>query len=478
MSEARPRVSHTRRATEGRSAYDGGLVTDTFHSSAASTVHAYPGELADFVRKQWVDLDPSSATPPQGTKCELPKSDVLERLVSTAYQATLLREEERPVTFRLIVGPPSSFPETSGPPNGLHRLVFGRPRPFDEHELRRLAPAAKYHRALIGVEAVGREPGEELRIWGLLQSGPRWLEAVYGGRRALPTLPTNKLIIRGTAPGRIAVASGSITIGEIRGGKIMAPANDVFDSNWLPEFFARERNELLALHAQERARARGRWADLDPAMPGILSQQMVKRIIATIRAARHGGMLVILPNERVPDVVESVLRAKYLFDDAEPRRRFRSLMVSVMRVLAESGTPNERTGKVGWSAYGASNSTALTMLDEAIFELSHLVAALADVDGAVIMTKRFELIGFGAEIAGELPDVRSVFRADDLEGTSRHEESVEGVGTRHRAAYRLCSRVEDALVVVISQDGNVRFVRSLDGAVTFWDHMSAGSPEG
>lgn len=435
-------------------------------------VHAYPGALADYVRKQWLDLDQALTAP--GATCELPKLDVLEHLVSTAYQATLLREEERPVTFRLIVGSPSSFPETSGPPNGLHRLVFGKARPFDEHELRRLAPAAKYHRALIGVEAAS--PEKELRIWGLLQSGPRWLEAVYGGRRTLPTLPTNKLIIRGTAPGRIAVASGSITLGEIRGGRIMSPANDVFDSQWLPDFFARERNELLELHAKERARARGRWADLDPAMPGILSQQMVKRIIATIRTARHGGMLVILPNERVPEV-ESVLRAKYVFDDAEPRRRFRSLMLSVMRVLAESGTANTETGKVGWSAYGASNSTALTMLDEAIFELSHLVAALADVDGAVIMTKRFELIGFGAEIAGDLPDVRSVFRADEIEGRIRHEESVEGVGTRHRAAYRLCSRIEDALAIVISQDGNVRFVRSMDG-VTFWDHMSAGSPEG
>jgi len=186
-------------------------------------------------------------------------------------------------------------------------------------------------------------------------------------------------------------------------------------------------------------------------------------------------MIVILPNQRVEEVLKAnVLRAKYQFDDHEPRRRFRSLMLSVMRVLAEQSTEE----RVGWSAYGASNSTALTTLDEAIFELSHLVAALADVDGAVVVTKRFEVIGFGAEIAGDLPDVRSVFRADDLEGTTRHEESIEGVGTRHRAAYRLCSRVDDAIVVVISQDGSVRFVRNHDGAVTYWDHMSAGSPEG
>lgn len=445
-------------------------------------IHAYPSELAAYVRSQWTEIDAPPASPDVTRKCELPREDVLTRLLSTAYQATLLREEERPVTFRLILGAPSSFPETSGPPSGLHRLAFARRRPFDEHELRRLAPAAKYHRALVGVEVIG---DDDLQIWGLLQSGPRWLEAVSGGRRALPTLPANKrglgvtekLIVRATAPGRIAVASGSTTLGEIRGGRITAPASDVFDSKWLPALFARERGELVSLHEQERASARGRWAELEPSMTEMLSQQMVKRIIATIRAARHGGLLVILPNDRVAEATPFV-RAKYLFDDQEPRRRFRSLMLSIMRVLAEQAGAVDPKQRVGWSAYGASNSTALTTLDEGIFELSHLVAALADIDGAVIMTKRFELIGFGAEIAGDLPDLRSVHRAEDLEGTILREESVEGVGTRHRAAFRLCSRLEDALCVVISQDGSVRFVRSFEGKVTYWDHMSAGSPEG
>ncbi len=49
------------------------------------------------------------------------------------------------------------------------------------------------------------------------------------------------------------------------------------------------------------------------------------------------------------------------------------------------------------------------------------------------------------------------------------KESPEGVGTRHRAAYRVCNTLHDAIVVVISQDGDVRFVRWKDGIVTYWD---------
>lgn len=419
-----------------------------------------------------VAADSGSAPPLR--MCVLPELHTLETLLSTAYQATLLREEERAVTFRLIVGDRGSFPDESGPPEGLHRLAFSHPRPFTEHELRRLSPAAKYHRSLIGIE---RANGGDLAIWGLLQSGPRWLDNVRGGRRFLPTLPSTRLVVRATGPGRIAVASGATTLGEIRGGKITAPAMDAFESQWLPEMFRGEREALVAEHDAARQNAADEWGDLDPDVARMLPQQMVKRVISTVRSAHHGGTLVILPHGRADEITSSLVRLKYAFDPGEPRRRFRTLMLAVMRRLAESAAPGSSMA-VGWSVYGSSHDPALAELNEAVFELSHLFAALADVDGAVVMTKRFEVIGFGGEIAGDLPDVRTVLRAVDLEGTEREEEAVEGVGTRHRSAYRLCSRVHDALAVVVSHDGTVRFVKWHDGAVTYWDHVSAGSPEG
>ncbi|MEO6420857.1 MAG: hypothetical protein ABIP39_15700, partial [Polyangiaceae bacterium] len=128
------------------------------------------------------------------------------------------------------------------------------------------------------------------------------------------------------------------------------------------------------------------------------------------------------------------------------------------------------------SHYETSASTAIGDLDEAIFELSHLIAGLADVDGAVVVTKRFELLGFGAEIrSSDRPDVLTVQRALDLEGERCVTERTDNVGTRHRSAYRLCDRVHDALAVVVSQDGGIRFVAWVNGAVTCWDHVSGGS---
>ena len=43
--------------------------------------------------------------------------------------------------------------------------------------------------------------------------------------------------------------------------------------------------------------------------------------------------------------------------------------------------------------------------------VAHLVAGLSHVDGTVLMTDCLEILGFGVEIAGELPEVLRVARA-------------------------------------------------------------------
>ncbi|WP_166395090.1 diadenylate cyclase [Rubrobacter marinus] len=102
--------------------------------------------------------------------------------------------------------------------------------------------------------------------------------------------------------------------------------------------------------------------------------------------------------------------------------------------------------------------------------MAHLIAGLSAVDGAVVMTKRFEILGFGAEISGALPPARTVARALDPEGERVRRESTDGVGTRHRSAYRLCGALPGSVAVVVSQDGGVRFVTRKDGEITYWNH--------
>jgi hypothetical protein len=91
------------------------------------------------------------------------------------------------------------------------------------------------------------------------------------------------------------------------------------------------------------------------------------------------------------------------------------------------------------------------------------------VDGAVVMTKRFEIVGFGGEISGLLPPVRKVRHAPDLEAARTVVESTEGVGTRHRSAYRMAAALPGA--VGGGQPGRRHKVRHEQGRhPTYWDH--------
>ncbi|HEX7666849.1 MAG TPA: hypothetical protein VF407_20110 [Polyangiaceae bacterium] len=424
--------------------------------------HAYPAHLAEFTRTRW----PANAKP-------LPAQHLLEEIVSTAYQATLLREEERPVSFRLIVCDPLDLPADHGPPKGLHRLVFDHPRPFSKHELRRLSPAATYHRSLIGVRIADDGTGPRVEIWGIVHSGPRWLQDAQGGKKSIDNLPRVP-VIRAAAPGRLAVACGLETIAELRGGRLTDHALDVFESQWLRKRFTAVRAEVERLHTEARERSTHKWATLDPSFTGRMAQKMMKRIIAMIRSAHHGGTLLFLPMEVPRSEIEKNLHIKYAFADDAARTRYRQIILKAMERVAIAAS---ETNCVTWEAFESSKAPEAGIFDEALSELAHLVASFANADGAVVLTKRFELVGFGAEIVGELPETFSVERARDLEGDKTTSESVEGVGTRHRSSYRFCQRFHEAIAVVVSQDGTVRFVAHKDGKLTYWDHVSPGSAD-
>ncbi|AGY57915.1 putative sensor domain DACNV-containing protein [Gloeobacter kilaueensis] len=431
--------------------------------------YIYPSDLAAFVFEIWQrtpgEIEGHWLNQPA---YQLPSLATLEELLSTCFQASLLVEEQRPVTFRLLFGEPEVFEPQAGPPMGLLRLLFDVPQPFSAHDLRRLSPAVRFERSLIGVRL--NDEGE-LEIWGIIHSGPRWLRLLRGGRGTSPPLPPF-LVICASGRGRLEVCKGTTALAQLSEGQLYSQSLNVFESHWLPASFATVRAELAELHAQSRRQEGTDWAALDPYFVKRLAQNIVKRVIATIRGAHHGGTVVFVDPQRTELLTEKnpYITFKYRFRAEEARARFRTLLVKSMNTLAAIESGSQRP--VGWKDYECSNDEMLLTLDEAIFELAHLVATLASVDGAVVMTKRFEILGFGGFIGCENAEVPVVARALDLEGEQVCFESTASVGTRHRSAYRLCQQWHDAVAVVVSQDDGVRFLHWKDGFVTSWNQQT------
>jgi hypothetical protein len=218
---------------------------------------------------------------------------------------------------------------------------------------------------------------------------------------------------------------------------------------------------------------------LDPQLGSSIGQQAIRRIISVIRNSNHGGLLVYLPAEMADEILEDnpYLTIKYQFLEYDSRQRFLSLTLRIMNTLAEIyGDPDSPSKQVGWQDYVNSKNENIALLDEAIFDVAHFIAALSAVDGAVVITKRQELLGFGGVISGDLDSVGMVAHALDTEGEQSEPVLSEGVGTRHRAAYRLCQKLHQAIAIVISQDESVQIVKWHNGMVTYWDQVPTGVP--
>ncbi|MBV8899905.1 MAG: hypothetical protein JOY92_07320, partial [Verrucomicrobia bacterium] len=235
--------------------------------------YSYPVQLAELVNREW----------PEEAREVQPSNAHLRQLLDAAYHATLLREEQRPVTFRLLFGTPEDVPVDGGPPTGLLPIQLDRPRPFNEQEVRRISMAADFFRSLIAVSA---DPDDNLRIWGILVSGTRWVNQVDGGRFIDGTLPLC-LVVQALGPGRLTVCLGQQRIAALSSGRMQGLAFDLFQSQWLAQAFQNVRKDALRSIFVKMDGSRYVPANSD--FMRVMSQNVLRRTLSVVRNSKHGG---------------------------------------------------------------------------------------------------------------------------------------------------------------------------------------------
>ena len=430
-------------------------------------LHKYHLDLADYIRQCW-SIDEQEVEPETSATGVLPANPFFENLLSICYQASMLREEEHPVRLRLILAGPEQFSAQEFPPMGLHRQIFTHPRACNEFELRKLSPAAAFSRTLVGVEL---NQQNEWQIWGLVHSGNRWLQSYQGGRKMPPEIPPVP-VIHLAGPGRLAVLRGPHTLADLVGGRIITPDLNVFEAQWLQDFFLPARMELLSLIHSSSTGSQSLSTLIDPTIMRNIGRHVMMRIISTMRNFHRGGTFLYLPDDRSEEFTapNPLITIKYQFHKRGIRPRLLDLMNRILQsLIADYGEELQEGMLLSWQDYITINSNSLSLLDEAIFEVAHQLADFAGVDGAVVLTNKSRVLGFGAMIKGDFDQVPVVARAVDVEGEKRRQELTESLGTRHRSVFYLCHQIPEALGIVISQDGSARLIKWKDGLVTYWE---------
>jgi len=393
-----------------------------------------------------------------------PTLDQLKKACDVLYSSSLLKEEGRSVRARVIIAPPEDFPAADGPPDGFHVVRFTLLHPFTSNEIKRLSPAASFFHSVIGIWP-DRDRG--FKIWGILNTGPRWLNLVGGGRKSMSRALRHP-IIHVRDPGWLLFYHGYDLMAEWRGRQFHGPRMDVFKSQLLSDRFAVHRQKFV-----ERLIDCCLPISLDAAayseLAQLISLQFVKRIINLVRTSGHGGSLVFVSEaQEGQDTAANWIDCKYPVAPDLAGLRFGSLIESIIRRIGELCEEGASLDDA-WGVFQNSSDPELDRLEEAFFELARLFSDFMQVDGVLVLDKRIRLIGFGGEIRVDR-NVLMVGLAHDLEGKDVTPWSVLGDGTRHRSVYRLCSVEPDVIGFVISQDSEVRMIANVDDSVIVWPH--------
>ena len=404
-------------------------------------------------------------------------SDRIQTLLEICFEASLQQDELRRVAFRLALCDVDTYTADTSPIAAIQAFAFEDPAPLTAMQLRKLAPSVGFSRGLIVANA---DSAGHMLVTGILHTGASWLRVVQGGRGSTDSTP-HCLIIHVLAPGCIEARWGNEIIAQLKHGTVVTEQLDVFQSRWPSDSFAGVRVQLAAEFERRIQSSPEERVTLDPMFFARISQQMLKRSIAVIQGLRHGGTLIIAPQSMIqsrPTFKHDVrIRNQFRLESistsgSKKRSRHQELMLMAADLLTTLGADISRKS-AGWDEYAQLSDERLNRLDEALFEEAYLMGGLTGTDGAVVMNDRFEVLGFGAEIDCHDAELTTVFQGMDLEGVEKKPVPIDQFGTRHRSAFRLVKKYPQAVAIVVSQDGDVRFVCNRDDAVVFFEHEAA-----
>lgn len=282
------------------------------------------------------------------------------------------------------------------PEETAHPLIFGRALPLHPATLTRVAPAVERHGIHLGV---WREQ-EELCIWGTT--------------RAIPSLC---FVLEVAAPGLLVIKHHS---GEESGKFVNVAVLEGDQIKWVDEHAADVPDcpELMTS-----------LLGFDSPASWVHSVNVLVQLAVSMRAHSRGGSLLVVP-AATESWQESIVRPM-LYAVSPP---FSQLAHLSREAPAE-------TSRLVWQ--------------EALSRTVEAIAGLTAVDGAVVMTDQYELLGFGAKITrrkgwDRVERVTVTEPIEDGAATVAHPEELGG--TRHQSAAQFVHDQREAVALVASQD--------------------------
>ena len=414
----------------------------------------YPKEIARLVVEEWKNTSNLSEYTPR--PC-LPES-AINTLFEICFFASLRREEERVIQFNVALCPPSALEKVpfrfSKFTKAVNLIRFGKPERLSIDRLVRLAPACDPDKMLILVNY--DTATNEFQMWGI---------ADIGWRIGIESMSLTELRVRAFGPAQFGITLHGRNLCTYNHGRILRVEKALINSGCIYEFF---RETSLEFCREVTAPPDGAFFDVsfnerDYRAIGYLTT--LRELVERVQRLKHGGCIFVVSenksNRAIVDVdikydcrdesIWQCLKGRWILHD----KYYRAL----------ESAKQDNTNAEELAALQREKEDVEIGLRDSLDNLARLTA----VDGAVIVTRKFELLGFGAVVRLDRTGDYKVFKAEDRSGKSKREVGIETYGTRHRAAFEFCYKNLPSVAIVLSQDGGIKFVTRIGDDLYFWE---------
>jgi sensor domain DACNV-containing protein len=399
-------------------------------------------DLVAQVRHAWIA---DQQHPQRGRRNRpIPDSERLGALLDIAFRASMVSEAGRPVRASLAWLSVHDFREQEMKRARHSELVlkFERTRPLDAALLARLGKTTRSGSSSLLVDWVEGVPA----IWGMiyyrralptLDEIPAPIDGVHGA----PDCPI--LSIEGT--GSLLITRGDAVIGRVTRGEFSRAVPAPFDSQAL----GRSLHELFGL----RAASKGASVLEDGySLYGLGLLECLKYLLEHLDRTGGGALVVFIPESARQDARQHV-------DLPWPSTGSLELRDLIAARIRHQKEVKERQW-ISASYVAEAQALIRARLDA--------LARLASLDGALLLSPDFELVGFGARLRAPSWDGAVMEGADGFGGEGRPFD-VSRLGARHTSAADFAAAVPGTVAFVASADGPIRVLaRKGIGPIQCW----------
>jgi hypothetical protein len=450
----------------------------------------YPKDLINILKKRWVHIQQMLDSVPKKDRKqrikEFPNDENIKIILDVIYHASFMTEESRRIAYRIGYISPEKCEQDNSNINLISKPIkLLVSIPFTVQELLKIAPSVNPNQSLIliseGHKIQSKLENNKLFIWGILDLGSEWWE-VINGLSSGAMCPPNILTISSTSPGNITVTTIGTVLLRLVSGKILGtPLKDL--SLGLIGGFLNSSAKSLYNDAVKKLKIKkyDEKEDSDK-YPHDIYYQTFNSILNIAKDKLHGATFIVIPDEinyndsRLIDRINM----KYIFDkniiwdkliDLCEANHFyyKILFYDNFKMILDkrNASPKELKELIKWE-------NVQTQLEKEMIDVEKFIAQLSCVDGAVVLTNKLRIVGYGGEILAQSSSLITIKSANDPDAKSYTDMDINNFGTRHRSAFRMCSSYDNCVAFVISQDGGIKAIKRNGPDVILWNYVNIG----